>query len=704
MDITPNPRPAEDAAPRRRRGRTVARVAAVAALTTATAVVATGAFGPTAPPAAADGLSAFDDCAEVRDWYVEALRPLVGPYGIGYGGVAYATSDTAGGAAERSVAAAPQAEDSAVGNGATGTNLQEAGVDEPDLMKSAGELLVTTVGDRVVVLDVSSGEPRELGSLRVDGLAAAWTGAWAGRGGVVEDSSAPQDVPAQPGSAELLLEGDRVVLLSAGWAGQEDPDQSQSQRGYWPGPVGSPTTTTTVVDIADPSSPRLVSQQEVEGNLVGARLSDGVVRVVTTSTPTLPSAATEPRILPNDGIDPSWEAEATAANLLALERMAGEDFLPAAVERDAEGVVTSRTPSVACADLAHPSSGAGGGTVLVRSLDLGQDDDPVVDATAVAADGDLVYASAERLYVATTRGGWARWGGDVMPAGQEEDVTTELHGFATDQGAATSYLASGEVEGFLLGRWAMSARDGRLRVATTTGQVWGPVDGQGASESFVTVLAERGDDLVQEGRVGGLGKGETIRAVRWFDDVATVVTFRQTDPLYVVDLSDPAAPTVSGELKVPGYSAYLHPVGDGRLVGVGQDATDQGQTTGVLVQTFDVSDPAAPTQVDTWTEKDTWTSVEHDSRQFSYLPDQRLAIMPMDTMTGSAVQALSVGEDGSITPAGTYRPGSQQQWTSVLRAMPVGGSVAVLSSAEQGGVVTMLDVDGLAVTGSLALD
>jgi len=191
--------------------------------------------------------------------------------------------------------------------------------------------------------------------------------------------------------------------------------------------------------------------------------------------------------------------------------------------------------------------------------------------------------------------------------------------------------------------------------------------------------------------------------VRWFDDVAVVVTFRQTDPLYAVDLSDPAAPTVTGELKVPGYSAYLHPVGDGRLIGVGQDATAQGRTTGVLVQTFDVSDPAAPTQVDTWTEADTWTSVEGDSRQFSYLPDQRTALMPMDTMGRPAVLAFSVSDDGTLTEAGRHDlDGQGYRW--LVRAMPVGDAVAVLTGGEQGAAVTLLDVDGLAETGTTALD
>ena len=85
---------------------------------------------------------------------------------------------------------------------------------------------------------------------------------------------------------------------------------------------------------------------------------------------------------------------------------------------------------------------------------------------------------------------------------------------------------------------------------------------------------------MQVGSVGGLGRGERIYAVRYIGDTGFVVTFRQVDPLYTLDLSDPKAPRVAGELKVPGYSAYLHPLGDGLLLGVGQDATEQGRADG----------------------------------------------------------------------------------------------------------------------------
>jgi hypothetical protein len=117
-------------------------------------------------------------------------------------------------------------------------------------------------------------------------------------------------------------------------------------------------------------------------------------------------------------------------------------------------------------------------------------------------------------------------------------------------------------------------------------------------QSQVSVLALRGDRLVGVGEVGGLAGGETIRAVRFIGPLGYVVTFRQTDPLYVVDLSRPKSPTVAGELKLPGYSAYLHPIGDGLLLGLGQNADADGRQLGLQLSLFDVTDPADPRRLD----------------------------------------------------------------------------------------------------------
>ena len=111
----------------------------------------------------------------------------------------------------------------------------------------------------------------------------------------------------------------------------------------------------------------------------------------------------------------------------------------------------------------------------------------------------------------------------------------------------------------------MDEHDGYLRIVTTTGSPWSE---QNQSESQLIVMEEQGKSLVQVGQVGGLGKGESLYSVRLLDDVGFAVTFRQIDPFYVIDLSDPVNPEVVGELKIPGFSTYLHPVDENIVLGI----------------------------------------------------------------------------------------------------------------------------------------
>ena len=148
------------------------------------------------------------------------------------------------------------------------------------------------------------------------------------------------------------------------------------------------------------------------------------------------------------------------------------------------------------------------------------------------------------------------------------------------------------------------------------------------------VLRPQGDQLVEVGSLGGLGKGEQIYAVRFLGTQAYVVTFKQVDPLYVVDLAEPTAPRLAGELKIPGYSAYLHPVGDGLLLGVGQSATEDGQVQGTQLSLFDVRDPANPIQVSTLLLGGR-SEAEWDHHAFRYWPET-------DASTGETVGTIVI--------------------------------------------------------------
>jgi uncharacterized secreted protein with C-terminal beta-propeller domain len=229
-------------------------------------------------------------------------------------------------------------------------------------------------------------------------------------------------------------------------------------------------------------------------------------------------------------------------------------------------------------------------------------------------------------------------------------------------------------------------------VATTLQPPW---DQGVASSSSVTVLAEREGGLVETGRVDGLGLGEQIYAVRYFGDLATVVTFRQTDPLYVLDLADPTAPRVRGELKIPGFSTYLHPVGDDRLLGIGQDADELGRVTGFQVSLFDLSDLSTPLQVDRLSLGQGWSPASEDSRAVSYDPSRSLLAIPFGDDRGLQ-SALGVRVDGdSLVEAGRLVLGNEY----VERTMLHDGRVLAVTP----GSVVAADADSWQRTGSASL-
>jgi uncharacterized secreted protein with C-terminal beta-propeller domain len=231
----------------------------------------------------------------------------------------------------------------------------------------------------------------------------------------------------------------------------------------------------------------------------------------------------------------------------------------------------------------------------------------------------------------------------------------------------------------------MSEREGFLRVASTEEPSWW--DGPGErreNESFVTVLEERDGRLAQAGRVDGLGRGERIYAVRFIDDVGYVVTFRQVDPLYTVDLSDPRSPAVLGELKILGYSAYLHPVGEKLILGLGQDATAQGRTRGTQLSLFDVSDLRNPQRLhQRELGSDSSSEAEYDHRAFLYWPATKLAVIPIELYGESSVFAGAIGfsveRDAGINETGRVQHDTSNYPSPIRRSLVVGDKLYTLS-------------------------
>ena len=209
------------------------------------------------------------------------------------------------------------------------------------------------------------------------------------------------------------------------------------------------------------------------------------------------------------------------------------------------------------------------------------------------------------------------------------------------------------------------------------------------SESFVTVLGERGAELALLGRAEGLGRGERIYAVRFAADKGYVVTFRQVDPLYTLDLSKKTDPRVAGELKLLGYSAYLHPISGDRLLGVGQDATAQGRIQGTQLSLFDVSDPQRPARrAQVSLGANASSNAEYDPHAFLFWRPASLAVIPLSTYgdvgqdfegaVGFSIGPASLAEAGRIAHPAT-QVGDDTYKPPIGRSLVVGQTLYTLS-------------------------
>jgi hypothetical protein len=406
-----------------------------------------------------------------------------------------------------------------------------------------------------------------------------------------------------------------------------------------------------LVDLS--GGPEVIGTMDPDGAYVDARQVGSTVRMVVRSGPRIDW--TYPQWSPMSGVEgelPRHEADALAANRELLERSTIEDWLPRFVATDEAGE-RSDGLLVECENVSHPQEYSGASMLTVVTLDLTGEMKPQGSVTVVA-DGQTVYGTGESLYIADDhRGSPMPFDPTALRPFLVANPATEIHKFDVSEPGSPQYVASGRVDGWLLNQYSLSEHDGHLRVATTTDQGTGavPSGGVAPSESGVSVLAQRGDRLVEVGSVGGLGKGERIFAVRFLGPVGYVVTFRQVDPLYTLDLSDPESPRVVGELKIPGYSAYLHPVGDDRLLGVGQNADERGMTLGAQVSLFDVGDAAEPTRLDTFAIPGGWSDAEHDPHAFLYWPEDGLVVIPVWAQP-------AFGEPGAVPELGPIAAGA----------------------------------------------
>jgi uncharacterized secreted protein with C-terminal beta-propeller domain len=633
----------------RRAQRSPARVAIPSAVAAAIALIvgiavalphgggdATSSAGQGAAYAVPGALQPFDTCDSVLQYFKDQAPEYLIER-AGRGDVATTTDGT--GATEQRTAkdsSGTAPESSSTPQDYSTTNVQEAGVDEPDIVKTDGKRIVAVAQARAHLVGLNGGKM----TLR---------------------KTLPDTMV-----RNVFLSGDRVLVFSGQTAQSFEPGLR------WAGQQA----VLSMYDISNLSNPKLVAKLAIDGNVLDARLVGTQVRVVTVSSPDVDAPA--PVYAPDGGITEKSKEELRSA----VANTNVDDWIPTYRLQDSTGGEVSKGRLVECANLAHPVTFSGLDTVAVSSFDMGSALQSR-QTVGVIAGGQQIYATDTSTYVSTTD--WSRDGSAAK---------TSLHKFVTGPSGGSAYQGSGEVPGTLLNQYAMSEYDDVLRVASTISERRGWTNPRQETEGLVTTLQEQGGALRQLGQVGGLGRqdNESIRAVRFIGDRGYVVTFRSTDPLYVLDLRNAAAPKVVGELKIPGYSGYLHPIGKNLLLGVGQSGLDSGiapsPTTrrgqvGVQFSLFDISDPAAPRRIDTQTYGGGAAAAEFDPKAFLYWEPRNLIIAPTNLQGDyhgkgafSGLVLLRTNVDG-LKELG--RLATTKAYSTVNRSFVIGDTVYMLS-------------------------
>lgn len=482
-------------------------------------------------------------------------------------------------------AAAPGATGATGASGFSGTTLQEAGVDEADLIKSDGAFVFS-------LESASAGDVRR-DLLRRQGLNASATDA-----ALLPIDSLKLAFSADVRGNGLYLDSERqqLVALAQGVSAWGTYDAWFAPQSW-----GQGVTELALIDTASATQMKTRRTLRISAQLIGSRRIGSSLYLVLRSYPQLP------------GLDPLWPTSKTATNQAVLDALQASQLLPtlsidgAAAQAlvEASACFTQENNAVKSADI-----------ITVVAIDLAATTHRHA-ARCFTGGSEAFYLSDQSLYLATSRSAYSYSGVFPVYAGQ---TSTDIHKFALS-GLDIAYRGSGNVSGHLgfdqnRKSFRMSEYQGALRVITQTAASWSgwitPLAGASTlidSPAHLTLLRESAgalavlSELPNAARPAPLGKaGEQLYASRFIGHRGYLVTYRLTDPLYVLDLSNPADPKVAGELQVSGYSDYLFPLTDTLLLGVGKEAISDGGAgdgrfawyQGVKLSLIDVSDPTQP--------------------------------------------------------------------------------------------------------------
>lgn len=441
------------------------------------------------------------------------------------------------------------------------TNIQVKGVDEPDVVKNNGTHIYSINQDysspRVQVVSANSNGDLDLLS----------------------------SVHFNQGSPEgLFLNGDQLIVITnesyfyaLPLEGEEarpadleilNAEQSISEEtsddlsiepvsSMFPTyPTEKPKMGVFMFDVSDPENIKFERKVKVEGYYQNARLVDGQLYVISNYSPN------------------TWSLG---------EEFTGEELLPQVQYGNSEA-----EDILECTDVKYLPNHEDLNFLLVTSLDT-KDLGSRANHEVLLASSTNMFMSKDNLYLTQPRYNYRAFDDFII---EDEGVETSIYKFNLEE-SGPSFQAIGNVKGSELNQFSMNEKDGDFFIATTSGDLW--------NSSSKNHLFSFDSNMNQIGSVEDIAPGEKIYSARFIGNRAYMVTFRKVDPLYVIDISDSKNLEILGELKIPGYSDYLHPYDENLLLGFGKDATEEdGLFQGMKVSLFDVSDPTNPTQKDTY--------------------------------------------------------------------------------------------------------
>jgi beta propeller domain-containing protein len=487
------------------------------------------------------------------------------------------------------------------------TTGQVPGVDEGDFVKGEGDNIYLLQGQSVFVLDATPADSTS-----------------------ILTSAAIEGEP-----IELLVRGNQLVVFSYVYGPLPGEEIYSPYYYYYP--------TYTKLTVFDATGGTLQVQREsyVEGNLNASRRSQSVVRAVVQQTskaqldyPNVSYVDIFGRPRSQAEIDLQVDLWALLATE-SIEDSLIEDYLPTAYERVAGELVEQ---PLRCADYLVPGPGLTQvGSTSVIALDLDAVAAPLASTTLLGY-SDYVYVDADAAVLRQTD--YGSYTGDVTTF---PTVKTNIHLFDLD-GVNTTYVASGSVSGYVQNQYGLDEQAGVIRAVVTEEQYGPAPEDAGGGYSYlgtanqVVTLGTEGSSLTELGRTPAIASvDEYLYGASLVGDRAYLFTSGTANELTVVDLSDPAAPTVAGQLTTPDYTSLILPLPGDYLLGFGQTTDPTGSTQSVALQLFDVRDASAPSLAREFVYAESgYTEASYNARSVSFHPNQNVFAFPYQSYVTNA--------------------------------------------------------------------